>query len=147
MSMFTHAFVGANDMEASAKFYDAVFAPLGVKHLTTAPNGTRFYGVKSPEFAVNKPLNGETATAANGGTLGFGAPTIAAVDEFYKNALANGGTCEGPPGRRKNAPGQAYGAYVRDPVGNKICAYTMEGAVFGEGETETEKKEKGEGEQ
>ncbi|MEO7247292.1 MAG: VOC family protein, partial [Novosphingobium sp.] len=34
-----------------------------------------------------------------------------------------GGTDEGAPGHRPGAPGKAYGAYIRDPDGHKICAF------------------------
>ncbi len=118
---FTHIMVGTNDLEKSTAFYDAALAPLGLKNIGGHDRAT-LYGDKSWEFIVTKPANGEAATHANGGTIGFAAPSRAAVDAFHEAALANGGTCEGPPGPRAFDP-NAYGAYVRDPVGNKICAY------------------------
>jgi hypothetical protein len=46
------------------------------------------------------------------------------VDAFHAAGLAAGGKCEGPPGPRGHLPG-AYAAYLRDPGGNKVCAYTF----------------------
>ena len=62
------------------------------------------------------------ASAGNGVTVAFTVPSRAAVDAFHAAALANGGTDEGPPGLRTHYHPDYYGAYVRDPEGNKICA-------------------------
>jgi catechol 2,3-dioxygenase-like lactoylglutathione lyase family enzyme len=122
MAIFTHVVLGANDLAKSRAFYDAALAPLGVQNL--GPMGERafLYGAQSPEFLITQPLNGQPANGANGGTIGFAAPTRAAVRAFHTAALAHGGTDEGAPGPRSFTP-TAYAAYVRDPVGNKICAY------------------------
>jgi predicted lactoylglutathione lyase len=80
------------------------------------------WGADAPEFMVTKPANGQPASYANGGTIGFAAPTRAAVHAFHEAALANGGTDEGAPGPRSFTP-TAYGASVRDLDGNKICTY------------------------
>ena len=80
------------------------------------------YGVKGPEFIISTPANGEPACHANGGTIGFQAPTRASVHAFHEAALANGGTCEGPPGPRTFSP-TAYAAYIRDLDGNKLCTF------------------------
>ncbi len=72
-------------------------------------------------FGVAIPRDEQAATHANGGTIGLKAQTTEQVDAWYAAALANGGSCEGPPGPRDfGAP--LYGAYVRDPAGNKLCA-------------------------
>lgn len=128
MSIFTHACLGALDLEVSKNFYDAVLDTLGISNL--GPMGDRgfFYGKGSPEFVVMKPANGEAATPANGGTLSFAAETRAQVRAFHAAGLALGATDEGEPGPRAFPP-NAYSAYMRDPVGNKICTY-----CFAEGE-------------
>lgn len=125
MPIFTHVMVGANDLEKAKAFYDATLAPLGINNLGTfGEHGTLLYGTKAPEFWVTPPLDGKAATHANGGTIGFVAPSRKAVDAFHAGGLANGGTCEGAPGPRDFAP-TAYAAYLRDPDGNKITAYCM----------------------
>ena len=122
MAIFTHVVLGANDLDKSRKFYDATLAALGIKNM--GPMGERgfLYGKDSPEFLVTKPANGQPACHANGGTIGFVAPSRDAVHKFFEAGMANGGTDEGGPGPRTFTP-TAYAAYLRDPCGNKICAY------------------------
>ena len=121
--MFTHVMVGANDIAAAEAFYTPVLGALGI------PGGRKgdscYYGTLGEgAFGVGKPRDGEAATRANGGTIGFEAETRAQVDAFHAAGCANGGSCEGPPGERAGALGSPYGAYLRDPEGNKICAFT-----------------------
>ena len=122
MAIFTHVVLGANDVAKSSKFYDAALGALGIKNLGPFGDHGILYGKDSPEFLITKPANGQPACFANGGTVGFHAPSRAAVHEFHKAGLANGGTCEGLPGPRTFTP-TAYAAYLRDPEGNKLCAY------------------------
>jgi catechol 2,3-dioxygenase-like lactoylglutathione lyase family enzyme len=124
---YTHAVVGTNDLERAKKFFDAVFAPLGMKQVGTNGDEAVFYGAQTWEFIVTKPKNGLPATYGNGATIGFLAPDPAAVDAFHKAALANGGFDEGAPGPRPFDP-NAYGAYIRDPDGNKYCAFSFKPA-------------------
>src|SRR5215470_10198290 len=123
MPIFTHVVLGTNNIDKARKFYDATLAPLGVKRVMETENGS-LWGKDGPEFMVTKPANGQPATHANGGTVGFAAPDRASVHAFHEKALAAGGTCEGPPGPRSFTP-TAYAAYVRDPDGNKLCAYSF----------------------
>ena len=120
--VFSHVFLGAKDLATSAKFYDATLAPLGVKNL--GPVGEWIlYGKDKPAFIIARPGNGQAASS-NGATIGFAAANPAAVDAFYAAGLANGGSDEGAAGPRSHLPG-AYAAYLRDPAGNKICAYAF----------------------
>jgi catechol 2,3-dioxygenase-like lactoylglutathione lyase family enzyme len=75
-------------------------------------------------FAVGKPIDGEPACHANGGTIGFGAKSAEMVQAFHDAGVAAGGTSiEDPPGERAGGPfGTLNLAYLRDPSGNKICA-------------------------
>lgn len=122
MAIFTHVVLGTNDLGKSVKFYDASLAALGIKNLGAMGENGVLYGVEGPEFLVTKPANGEPACHANGGTVGFAAPSRDAVHKFHEAGIANGGTDEGQPGPRAFAP-TAYAAYLRDPCGNKICTY------------------------
>jgi len=119
--MFTHVMVGSNDPQKSRAFYTETLGALG--YAPHVHGDHTFFTDGNGGFGVGRPANGEPAHHANGGTIGFKAKTIAEVDAFYAAGLANGGTCEGKPGVRENAPGKSYGAYLRDPDGNKICAY------------------------
>ena len=121
--MFSHVMVGANDLEASRKFYDAVLGTLGLPAGITDEKGRLFYLSPTGVFAVTKPINGAPATAANGGTVGFMVADPATVNAWHAAGVANGGTTiEDPPGVREGGMGKMYLAYLRDPSGNKLCA-------------------------
>jgi catechol 2,3-dioxygenase-like lactoylglutathione lyase family enzyme len=122
MGIFTHNCVGTNDVERAGRFYDAALAPLGIRRLGNFLEQGLAYGNRAAEFLVLKPLDGSMAAAGNGATFGFKAPDRGAVDAFHAAGLLAGGSDEGAPGPRSAVP-HAYGAYLRDPDGNKICAY------------------------
>ena len=122
--MFTHVLFGSNDIARSKAFYDAALGALGLEPGTDM-NGRVFY--RSPagvSFGLCTPADGQPATHANGGTLGFAAKDAASIDAFHAAGVANGGTDEGAPGPRTYMPG-AYAAYMRDPDGNKICSFCI----------------------
>ncbi len=121
--MFTHMFLGTNDIDRSRNFYTASLAPLGRQNVMPADQPRMVFPSEAGTLIIGAPANGEAATSSNGFTAGFAAPDMAAVDAFHAAGLANGGTDEGGPGHRPNAPGKAYGAYLRDPDGHKICAF------------------------
>lgn len=120
--MFSHVMVGANDVQQSKVFYDAVLGALGHDPGVIDDKGRCFYYTKTGIFSISKPINGEPASHGNGSTVGFAAKDPAAADAWYAAGLAHGGTaCEDPPGVRDGAT-KLYLAYLRDPSGNKLCA-------------------------
>jgi len=122
--MFTHMTVGANDIEASRKFYDAALGALGIA-ASSGPDAKGRFWWRTPRgaFAVCKPIDGEAACHANGGTIGFAAKDMDAVAAFHAAGIAAGGAAiEDPPGPREGPFGTLNLAYLRDPSGNKICA-------------------------
>ncbi|MBP8285724.1 MAG: VOC family protein [Rhodoferax sp.] len=120
--MFSHVMLGANDLEASRKFYDALLGTLGIGP-GVAHKSRYFYRSASGLFGITTPINGEPATHGNGSTIGFAMQSPEQADAFHAAGVANGGTsCEDPPGWREAASGPLYLAYLRDPSGNKICA-------------------------
>ena len=126
--MFTHVVLGSSDPERSRKFYDATMQALGHQP-SQMPEGSarHFYGgFGSGALGVGTPANGEPASKANGGTIGLAAQSQEQVDTWHAAGLANGGSCEGPPGTRQNGAGKPYGAYLRDPDGNKLCAFARD---------------------
>jgi catechol 2,3-dioxygenase-like lactoylglutathione lyase family enzyme len=125
--MFSHVMVGSNDIERSKRFYDAVLGVLGVGEPLRNTNDTGqprlFYRHDGTTFCVSEPINGEPATFANGGTIGFKCSSPEQVQQFHDTAVAHGGTSiEGHPGLREGKLGVMHLAYVRDPDGNKLCA-------------------------
>lgn len=115
--------VGANDVEKSKTFYDAVLGAMGYEPGVIDEKGRCLYVTPSGTFIISEPINGEPASHGNGSTLGFTAEDSAMADAWYAAGLANGGTsCEDPPGVRETSVGKLYLAYLRDPSGNKICA-------------------------
>jgi catechol 2,3-dioxygenase-like lactoylglutathione lyase family enzyme len=121
--MFSHVMIGSNDIARSKKFYDAVFGAMGGKPGTEDARGRLIYVHNGGRFMVSKPIDGKSATHANGGTIGFTMANQAEADAWHKAGLANGGTSiEDPPGVRQGAAGAIYLAYLRDPDGNKLCA-------------------------
>lgn len=121
--MFSHIMVGANDIQESKRFYDAVLGAMGYAEGVIDDKGRCFYFTDSGIFALSKPIDGEAACHGNGSTIGFAASTPEIADAWHAAGVANGGeTCEDAPGIREGAIGKLYLAYLRDPSGNKICA-------------------------
>lgn len=125
--MFSHVMVGSNDIERSKRFYDAVLGVLGASEPMRNQNSTGqirlFYRHDGGTFCVSEPINGESATFANGGTIGFKCTSPEQVRQFHDVAVAHGGTSiEDPPGVREGNLGAMHLSYVRDPDGNKLCA-------------------------
>jgi catechol 2,3-dioxygenase-like lactoylglutathione lyase family enzyme len=121
--MFSHVMVGANDLGASKKFYDAVLGTLGLPAGITDDKGRVFYLSPGGVFALTAPIDGNPATVGNGSTVGFNVADPATVDAWHAAGVANGGkSIEDPPGVREGGMGKMYLAYLRDPSGNKLCA-------------------------
>ncbi|MEJ0063989.1 MAG: VOC family protein [Caulobacteraceae bacterium] len=120
--MFSHIMIGTNDLDRAKSFYDTLLGTLDVPPARV--DGHRiFYFTPTGVFSVSKPIDGEPATHANGGTIGFAAKSPEQADAWHAAGVAAGGTSiEEPPGVREGATGKLYLAYLRDPDGNKICA-------------------------
>ena len=121
--MFSHVMLGANDIDASKAFYDAALGALGVRPGRVDPKGRVIDAHNGGIFMLTKPIDGEPACHANGGTLGFAAESPEAADAWHAAGLAAGGTAiEDDPGIREGSGLKLYLAYLRDPAGNKVCA-------------------------
>jgi catechol 2,3-dioxygenase-like lactoylglutathione lyase family enzyme len=121
--MFSHVMLGANDIQESKKFYDAILGALGYGEGTVDPKGRCFYFTKTGVFGLSVPIDGEPASHGNGSTLGFAIENEEQGLSWHEAGLANGGVaCEDAPGVRDGGSMKLYLAYLRDPAGNKICA-------------------------
>lgn len=123
--MYSHATLGTNDIARAIAFYDPLLAGLGLaRHESDAAKGYAGYAAApeaTPQFWILRPIDGRDASVGNGVTIAFEAPDRATVDRFHATALAQGGTDEGAPGLRPHYHADYYGAYLRDPDGNKLC--------------------------
>jgi catechol 2,3-dioxygenase-like lactoylglutathione lyase family enzyme len=123
--MLSHVSLGTNDADRAAAFYDPVLAVLGMRKICER-DGSVDYGTAKTVFSLERPSDGKPASVGNGVHIAFDAGTRAQVDEFYRVALANGGTDAGAPGLRPEYDANYYGAFVRDPDGNKIEAVSFQ---------------------
>ncbi len=123
--MFTHIFLGTNDVARSRIFYAATMPLLGVTIIET-PRPATIYQGGSGALVVAKPADGKPHTVSNGHTLSLAAKTHEAVDAWHAAGLKNGGSDEGAPGIRSGSGSPRYGAYLRDPDGNKLAVFTSD---------------------
>lgn len=129
--MIGYATLGTNDIGKARTFYDALLGSIGAKRMMEFGDdlgGFTMWGTSfdQPGLALTRPYNGEAATAGNGNMIAFAMDSRAKVDALHAKALELGGSCEGPPGvRGEEGPQAFYGAYFRDPEGNKLCAFRV----------------------
>ncbi|MBL0371572.1 VOC family protein [Rhizobium sp. KVB221] len=121
--MLLYVTVGTNNLERALEFYDPVLATLGYVRRVLKEEEI---GYAAPEdercrFWILYPYDKQEASSGNGSMTTFVAPDRSAVRAFHAAALLYGGEDEGKPGLR---PYHAnfYGAYIRDPDGNKLSA-------------------------
>jgi lactoylglutathione lyase len=123
--VFSHIFVSVSDFERALRFHSAVMACLGNALRFCDPEkpwaGWHSAGGARPLFVICKPYDGQPHDPGNGQMVAFLAPSRDSVRQAHQTALAHGGTCEGPPGLRPHYHPHYYGAYFRDPDGNKFC--------------------------
>ncbi|HEY1614850.1 MAG TPA: VOC family protein [Rhizomicrobium sp.] len=120
--MLHHVSLGVMNVERAAAFYDAVLGALGYKRTAQYLPYAVGYGEGTTAFWIQLPHDHEIASVGNGAHVGFSARDQEAVQRFHKAALTNGGTDDGAPGPRPDYGPDYYGAFVRDPDGNKIEA-------------------------
>jgi catechol 2,3-dioxygenase-like lactoylglutathione lyase family enzyme len=122
--MFSHIVIGARDLDDAKVFYDAVLAPLGVTLFSDdRADGWLSYRASGarPGLDICRPTDGKSASVGNGVNVGLIALTREAVRQAHAAGLAHGGRSEGEPKLRPHYHANWYGAYLRDPTGNKLC--------------------------
>jgi catechol 2,3-dioxygenase-like lactoylglutathione lyase family enzyme len=127
--MIGYVTLGTNDIKKARAFYDALLGSIGAKRMMEFGEdvgGFTMWGASwdKPALAVTHPFDKGTATPGNGNMVALAFDQRAKVDALHAKALELGGSCEGPPGvRGEEGPQAFYGAYFRDPEGNKLCAF------------------------
>jgi catechol 2,3-dioxygenase-like lactoylglutathione lyase family enzyme len=128
--MFSHFVVGVGNFDRALVFYTAVMDAVGVEprfcDRAKPWAGWHSAGGSRPLFVICKPFDGQPHAPGNGQMVAFAAKDRATMRTAYETALAGGGRCEGPPGLRPYYHPDYYGAYFRDPDGNKICVVCHE---------------------
>ena len=131
--MISHVFVGVTDFERAFRFYSAVMATLRLELKFCEPGkpwaGWVAANAPRPLFLIGHPYDGQPAQSGNGQMTALLAPDRDTVDAAHAAALAAGGSCEGAPGLRPHYHPDYYGAYFRDPDGNKIGVCCHQAAV------------------
>jgi catechol 2,3-dioxygenase-like lactoylglutathione lyase family enzyme len=126
--MIGYVTLGSNDLDKSRAYYDALFGSIGAGRLMEFGDNFTMYGTAwgRPAVAITKPYDGEAASPGNGNMTALVLDSRDKVDALYATAIDLGGSDEGPPGLRGEEGDQAfYGAYFRDPEGNKFCAFRI----------------------
>lgn len=122
--MFSHIFVSVCDFDRALRFYVPVMASLELEMRWSDAcrpwAGWHSRGKTRPYFVICKPYNGQAHAPGNGQMVAFLASSRVMVRCAYEAALANGGISEGAPGLRPEYHANYYGAYFRDPDGNKF---------------------------
>ncbi|MEX2474543.1 VOC family protein [Marinobacter sp.] len=120
--MIGYVTLGVSDMAKAKQFYSELLGELGAKVLLDMER-IAFIGksMSAPMLAVCTPYNGEPNHPGNGNMLAVQPGSKESVDAHYQKAIDLGATCDGEPGQR--IPDQFYGAYVKDPDGNKLAFF------------------------
>ena len=114
--------VGTNNLARSAAFYEALFEERGFTRRREVADRAVYFGTEDDvQLVVITPADGQPATAGNGTMVALNVDSHEQVQRLHARAIDLGATDEGGPGPRGTET--FYGAYVRDPDGNKIAFY------------------------
>ena len=108
--LIDHVQIVVADYEANRRFYEAVFAVLGIPVLL----GDGFLDADDFVVSQGSPTTGRCHVA-------FQAKDRATVDAFHAAGIEAGGVDNGAPGIRDYHPNY-YAAFLIDPAGNNIEA-------------------------
>lgn len=122
--MIGYTMVGTSDLERALAFYDPIFEAMGLDKCwrdEQSASWGRLDDETYPRFFTGYPFDGGKAGVGNGTMTAFLVDDARLIDRLHQLALGNGGSDEGGPGRRPQYGDGFYGAYVRDPDGNKLA--------------------------
>ena len=121
--MLSHVSIGVKDLAKARGFYDATLKPLGYKCLVEGGEYAG-YGANSPELWLLAAKQPVAPNQASGLHFCFDAASRSAVDSFHAAALKTGGHDNGKPGLCADYGDNYYAAFVVDPDGYRLEAYT-----------------------
>jgi catechol 2,3-dioxygenase-like lactoylglutathione lyase family enzyme len=125
--MIGYVTLGTSDMERAKQFYTSLLAPLGASVLMDSGRMAAIGNEPGQAMlALCTPWDEGAPTPGNGTMVAIPSASVAMVRELHQRALELGGSDEGPPGERGEG---VFGAYVRDPDGNKLCLYHLNGGL------------------
>ena len=122
--MIGYTMVGTNDLERSLRFYDPIFEEMSLDQCWRdgqCASWGRRDDETYPRFFTGYPFDRKAAGVGNGSMTAFLIDNSRLIDRLYELAMRNGGSDEGKPGYRPQYSEGFYGAYVRDPDGNKLA--------------------------
>ena len=127
--MLSHTFLGVADVAVAQRFYGPLLEALGLrlKFADEHRAGWMLPTDARPLFVISRPFDGQPPSPGNGQMIAFLAGSRSLVDACYALALEHGGADEGRPALRPEYHADYYGAYFRDPDGNKLCVCCHEG--------------------
>jgi catechol 2,3-dioxygenase-like lactoylglutathione lyase family enzyme len=117
--MFDHLSIGVRDLDAAARFYDAVLQPLGHAKAWAQPTELAYGPKGESRLFWLYPVSGEQV-AGLGAHIAFAGDSKAAVDAVFAAAMANGASALRAAGPHPDIAPDYYGLVVLDPDGNKI---------------------------
>lgn len=123
--MISHVYIGVNDFDHAFQFYSGVMAELALelKFCDAAKPWAAWFQAPNtrPLFIIGRPFNEGIASPGNGQMVALLAASVERVDACFRRAISLGAKCEGAPRVRPQYHEKYYGAYFRDPDGNKLC--------------------------
>jgi len=118
--MIDHIMIYVNDLPRSKVFYENAFIPLDYK--VSFGEDEKFWSFdigNGALFEIGQYKGVDNLTACH---IAFRVKSQEQVQQFYEEALAAGGKCNGAPGPRPQYTENYFAAFVIDPSGHNIEA-------------------------
>lgn len=123
--MLSHVFIGITEFDRALAFYQPIMDALQLQMKFCDPDkpwaAWMSKDAARPLFVIGTAFDEQPATPGNGQMIALLAPSREIVNRCHALAMAHGGSCEGSPGLRPHYHPDYFGAYMRDPDGNKLC--------------------------
>src|ERR1700742_3438003 len=108
--MLHHVLLEVSDLDRSASFYDALFAPLGWRR-HFEEDGTIGWGIAKPVFFIADHHEAKPGF----GLLSFSGLGIVAVKAAWEAGTSAGGKSVSSPGDTRSHGSGSYSAFLQDP--------------------------------